>query len=200
MTSHLASAATLTDLALASIVLRMVRSQGTPEPALQLGALLDHVLDKSGLTQAALAAVVGVSEAQISRWKSGRSQPKFSSLVTLGTALRDRFPVLGVGPEELVAAAGYETTTPKSQPPLQAAPSGSEENDAEFDLATFVPTTPVEKALFAIYQANEQRMETLIADQQRQFRELSSKLDRLAGRQPEDDDDANGGMSAGKSA
>lgn len=81
-------------------------------PVQRFRATLEHILDKTGLSQAGLAALVPMDQSQLSRWKSGVSRPKFESLTALGEALRARYPSLDVGPNELLESAGYAPPEP----------------------------------------------------------------------------------------
>src|SRR4051794_7231788 len=78
-------------------------------PADRFGALLSRILSEAALSQAQLAALVPMDQGQLSRWKSGKSRPQFDSLTALGAALQAKYPALGVGPDELLAAAGYDS-------------------------------------------------------------------------------------------
>ena len=113
----------------------MVKTQGWPVD--QFRALLDHILDETGLTQAGLAALIPMDQSQLSRWKTGRSRPRFESLASLGLSIRSRYPALNVGPDELVQAAGYSVDATAHSPPVQIAPSsprGGRKSDTLRDL------------------------------------------------------------------
>ncbi|WP_143737068.1 helix-turn-helix transcriptional regulator [Microbispora sp. GKU 823] len=92
-------------------------------PADRFRALLDDVMRQTQLSQAQLAAYVPIDQSQLSRWRSGASRPRYESLATLGRALQREHPELGIGPDEILAAAGY-TTDPEGPP-------GREEDAAE---------------------------------------------------------------------
>lgn len=82
-----------------------------------LGDLIDHVLSETGLTKAKLAGLIGINPSQLSRWTTGSVRPRYESVAELGEALRFRYPDLGIGPGELLAAAGYASDTPAHGPP-----------------------------------------------------------------------------------
>ncbi|MBB6556258.1 helix-turn-helix domain-containing protein [Nonomuraea rubra] len=64
--------------------------------------LIDQILRDTGLPQVQLAALVPMDQSQLSRWKAGTSKPKHESLQSLGVALAEHYPHLGIGPDELI--------------------------------------------------------------------------------------------------
>jgi len=89
------------------MVMYMVKTPSWPVDLLR--ALLDRILDETGMSQSQLAALVPMDQSQLSRWKSGGSRPRFESLVALGEALREKHSHLNIGPDEFVIAGGYKT-------------------------------------------------------------------------------------------
>lgn len=85
-------------------------------PAGQLRDLIDDVLERTGMSQVQLAAIVPMDQGQISRWRSGSSKPKPETLAALGSALRAKFPDLGIGPKE-VREAVYPADDAEPIPP-----------------------------------------------------------------------------------
>lgn len=130
----------------------------TPDwPSDRFKALIDRILDETGLNKAQLAALLGINPSQVSRWTNGSTRPKFDNLVGLGESLKRRFPAINVGAAELLAAAGYsavrdseESSTAK--PDLTALPP---------DLADITDPTPAEAAMLAILAATRREIETL---------------------------------------
>jgi transcriptional regulator with XRE-family HTH domain len=88
------------------MVMYMVKTPSWPVDLLR--ALLDRILDETGMSQSQLAALVPMDQSQLSRWKSGGSRPRFESLEALGRALRENYSHLNIGPDELVVAGGYK--------------------------------------------------------------------------------------------
>jgi Helix-turn-helix. len=96
--------------------MRMVKTpEGSPPPS--LGDLIGHILAELDITKAKLAGLVGMNPSQLSRWTSGATKPSFESLVKLGEALVERYPHLGIGPAELLAAGGYSDAAAHGPPP-----------------------------------------------------------------------------------
>jgi len=96
------------------MLMRMVRTPGWE--VARFRALLDRIQSETGLSQAGLAALVPMHQSQLSRWRNGASRPTYDSLTRLGRALQERYPHLGIGPEQLVVAAGYSVEDEAPQP------------------------------------------------------------------------------------
>lgn len=136
----------------------------TPDwPADRFKALIDRILDETGLNKAQLAALVGINPSQVSRWYNGSTRPRFDTLTGLGAALRDRHPHLRLGPRELTAAAGYSTDETEESP---AAPSPEPALPAH--LADIEDPTPKEAAMLRY-----------LASMQEEIRQLNKKVDAL---------------------
>lgn len=136
----------------------------TPDwPADRFKALLDRILDETGLNKAQLAALVGINPSQVSRWYNGSTRPRFDTLTGLGAALRERHPQLHIGPAELTVAAGYSTDD--ASPPSRAAP---------------VPNLPSHLAGMEDPSPKEAAMLEYIAAMQQQIREINEKVDAMA--------------------
>lgn len=56
---------------------------------------------RSGMSQRALAAEIGISPNSVVLWESGKASPTLSSVVKLATAL-------GIPPEALLSEVGHE--------------------------------------------------------------------------------------------
>lgn len=98
--------------------MRMVKTPESPSPS--LGDLIGHVLDELQITKAKLAGLVGMNPSQLSRWTTGHTKPSYESVLRLGEALAEHYPHLGIGPAELLAAAGYSSDTAAHGPPSEA--------------------------------------------------------------------------------
>ncbi|MGW4406583.1 helix-turn-helix domain-containing protein [Nonomuraea sp. NPDC004702] len=156
----------------------------TPDwPADRFKALIDRILDETGLNKAQLAALVGINPSQVSRWYSGATRPRFETLTGLGAALRDRHPQLRLGPADLTAAAGYSTedAIPFPAPPQVEAPA------LPSHLADIEDPTPKEAAMLRY-----------LASMQEEIRQLNKKVDALTAER--DRDDLENGASQQKGA
>lgn len=167
--------ATSTGSAETSMLLYMVKTRSWP--AEQFRALLDDVMRRTQLSQAQLAAYVPIDQSQFSRWKAGTSRPGYERLATLGRVLQREHPELGIGPEEVLAAAGYTTDTQQDldtaetraaapTPHLESAAQSSkrqtvDEMRAEMD-KLMAQMSPKERAnLDAAIEAEEAELEIL---------------------------------------
>jgi transcriptional regulator with XRE-family HTH domain len=63
-----------------------------------VGARIRALRERAGLTQAVLAAMVGVSVGQVSRWETNRTEPALSNLAALA-------PALGVSADTILGLA-----------------------------------------------------------------------------------------------
>lgn len=75
---------------------------------LALGRLLERAREDRGLTQGAVAEVMGISQQAVSNWEHGYARPKPSAL----PALAD---LLGLDPMVLLVEAGYLSQASPSQ-------------------------------------------------------------------------------------
>lgn len=142
--------------------MRMVK---TPDwPANRFKALIDRILDETGLNKAQLAALVGINPSQVSRWYGGSTRPRFETLTGLGAALRSHYPRLGIGPSELTIAAGYSTDEAEQLPlptPQRAA--------LPQHLADIKDPSPKEAAMLAY-----------LASMREEIEKLNEKVDAIA--------------------
>lgn len=166
--------ATSTDGVNASMLLYMVKTRSWP--AERFRALLDDVMRRTQLSQAQLAAYVPIDQSQFSRWKAGGSRPSYERLAALGRALQREHPELGIGPEEVLAAAGYstdaqeelvaaETRAAAPTPQLDPAPTARQQTVDEMrkEMAMLMAQmSPKERAnLDAAIEAEEAELEIL---------------------------------------
>lgn len=107
------------------MVWSMVKTPAWPVEALR--KLIDRVLKETGLVQSQLADLVPVDQSALSKWRSGSSKPKYESLIAMGAALRERYPQLGLGPDD-VAGTVYPRAA-DSPPETRAEPPPA--SDAE---------------------------------------------------------------------
>jgi transcriptional regulator with XRE-family HTH domain len=171
------------------MLMYMVKTQAWPVDRLR--ALLDHVHNETGLPQAQIAALVPMTQSQFSRWKSGSSRPKYESLLTLGESLRKRFPDIGVGPDELLTAAGYTTKPEDLAPPdaIEAKATATETTDTTHDVSAMeeeiarivADMTPTERAQ---YERAVREEEEDYAHRLRRHRLIYAKL--MRGEKPDD--------------
>ncbi|MEO3869428.1 helix-turn-helix transcriptional regulator [Nonomuraea sp. B12E4] len=150
----------------------------TPDwPADRLKALIDRILDSTGLNQAKLAGLVGINPSQVSRWINGSSRPKFETLAGLGIALQARYPSLGIGPEELTASVyPREAAMDASLPGFTAAAAGQVQPDP-LDPSKIKDPTPAESAMLAA-----------LATVREEIRQLRAQVDTLTERQAHRDE------------
>lgn len=106
------------------MVVSMVKTPRWRPDALR--TLVDRVLKETGMSQAQLAALVPMDQSALSKWRSGTSKPKYEGLVSLGAALRDQFPQLGLGPDDVAA-----TVYPRTADAPVAEPTAAPVSDAE---------------------------------------------------------------------
>lgn len=161
LTRRVVSRASWTALAQGSIVMHMVK---TPDwPADRFKALIDRVLDETGLNKAQLAALLGINPSQVSRWTSGSTRPRFDNLVALGTALNARFPALDVSVLDVLAAAGYSTGGPTTEGDVAVAYERPKPDFSALppNLADIKDPTPYEAAMIAAIAAMRQEMANL---------------------------------------
>lgn len=71
----------------------------------QTGALIRALRLAEGMTQAALAQALGVSDKAVSKWENGRGAPDVSLLPQLSQ-------LLGVDPGDLISSGGSCRKTP----------------------------------------------------------------------------------------
>lgn len=88
-------------------------------PVHRFRELLDRILEKTGRSQVALAALVPMDQSQFSRWKSGASRPKYESLAAFADAIEREFPHIGITRREILAAGGYGDTLPPNAGPIK---------------------------------------------------------------------------------
>jgi transcriptional regulator with XRE-family HTH domain len=162
-------------------------------PADRFRDLIDHILRETGLPQAQLAALVPMDQSQLSRWKSGFSKPKYESLQSLGRALAERFPDLGVGPEELIASVYPREAAVDADLPLMQARAEGAVDYTPHPMPVLPPEigeiknpTPVESVLLAQLSAMQEELRT-----------LNAKIDALAAGR---DDEVPNGTSHRKGA
>lgn len=162
-------------------LLYMVKSPSWPVDRFR--ELIDHILRETGLPQVQLAALVPMDQSQISRWKAGTSKPKPESLYALGSALADRFPHVGIGPSDLIAAVyPRETAIDATLPALQGNAGGAI-NDAPQpapalppELSEIKDPSPLESVLLAHLANLQEELKAVNA----RLDEQSVKLDALA--------------------
>lgn len=138
--------------------------------------LIDHILRETGLPQVQLAALVPMDQSQLSRWKSGSSKPKYESLQSLGEALAERFPDLGIGPEELIASVyPREATMDAALPSLTASIEG-----VIVGKPRRMPALPPEFGEIKDPSPVEAVLLDYLASMQEELRVLNAKIDALA--------------------
>lgn len=179
----------------------MVKSPSWPVDRFR--ELIDHILRETGLPQVQLAALVPMDQSQISRWKAGTSKPKPESLYALGSALADRFPEVGIGPSELVAAVyPREAAIDATLPALQAEPKESSADPPLVgvvlppELGEIKDPSPAEAAMLAYLASLQAELKAVNA----QLKEQSVKLDALAAEHELDRADPGNGTHGRKSA
>ncbi|MEV4179879.1 helix-turn-helix domain-containing protein [Streptosporangium canum] len=142
----------------------MVKTPSWPVDLLR--ALLDRILDETGMSQSQLAALVPMDQSQLSRWKSGGSRPRFESLVALGEALREKHSHLNIGPDEFVIAGGYKTDRDQNPEKLETENVSSPQSMIE---------TALNEQLEARLTAMQSRQDELLHE----IRKLSRQIDDL---------------------
>jgi transcriptional regulator with XRE-family HTH domain len=73
----------------------------------QFRDLLDKILDRTGLTHQAIAALGGFSPSRISRWRSGENRPDYDTIRALVAGLLADYPEAASIAPALFEAAGY---------------------------------------------------------------------------------------------
>ncbi len=151
-------------------------------PVDQFAALIDRILGATGLNKAQLASIAGMNPSQLSRWIGGSTRPRFESLVTLGEALKARHPQAGVGPQDLVRAAGYDVSIDASDAAALAEAASVTELPA-LDIAPDDETAAAVKAgLDAIQQllaARDAEIARLIEEQSKEIAKQSKEIGQL---------------------
>lgn len=147
--------------------MRMVKTPQWPGPRFK--ALIDRILDETGLNKAQFAALVGINPSQVSRWTNGSTRPKFDTLLALGAAIRQQYPHLDIGPSELTAAAGYSADDPEREHPAEPPRPGLPPH-----LDHIEDPTPKEAAMLQY-----------LAAMQEEIRALGQKVDAMAERERE---------------
>jgi transcriptional regulator with XRE-family HTH domain len=74
---------------------------------LKMQALITS-LRESGLTQAQIAERLGISQAAISQWYAGTTQPSCETLSKMHQRLRKEYPVIALAALEALTQAGLE--------------------------------------------------------------------------------------------
>ncbi|MFI7691711.1 helix-turn-helix domain-containing protein [Nonomuraea sp. NPDC049655] len=146
--------------------------------------LIDHVLRETGLPQVQLAALVPMDQSQLSRWKSGSSKPKYESLQSLGEALVERYPHLGIGPEEMIASVyPREAVMDAALPSLEVDAAGT------VDLGSLLaaPALPPDLGDVKDPSPAEAAMLRYLASMQEEIRQLNKKIDALTAERERDD-------------
>lgn len=118
-----------------SEVLRTI--QATPEPALRYNRIpvdpdkLRGARSRSGYTQAAVAAHIGISENSIGRYENGQAQPSFGNLMKLAELYDEHaYEFIAAGHEAEVAYLFRDTPVPPPRTPLP-----SDEAERAYELA-----------------------------------------------------------------
>ncbi|MET9339208.1 helix-turn-helix transcriptional regulator [Nonomuraea sp. NPDC003804] len=170
----------------------------TPDwPADRFKALIDRILDETGLNKAQLAGLVGINPSQISRWTNGSARPRFDTIKDLGEALRLRYPNLSVAPDELIASVyPVQGDMAASLPPMQATAAGSVgDSPAETprpqlavippNLADLKNPTPLEAAMMDYLASMQEEL-------RQELRRLHEKVDALTAEREQDARDQKG--------
>lgn len=102
-------------------------------PVAHLRDLIDRVLEETGASQAALAALVPMDASQMSRWRSGKSRPSFSSLESFADAVKASYPHITVTKREILSGGGYgETLGPEASSESPGSPTAQIGPDASW--------------------------------------------------------------------
>lgn len=137
------------------------------EPHERLAEAMSNRRLELRMTWKQVAAVAGISVEALGAIRRGTYKPTDLTARGLDDALQwGHGTVLGFYPEEQRRGA--------RRPQQPARPEADE--DGEIDLDTFVPESPAEKALMAIYRASQQEEENRQAIRER-LDELTRKLD-----------------------
>ncbi|MFI7628457.1 helix-turn-helix domain-containing protein [Microbispora rosea] len=168
-------------------------------PVDQFAALIDRILDVTGLNKAQLASLAGMNPSQLSRWMSGASRPRFESVAALGEALQSRHPEAGVGPRELIEAAGYKAPASADEARNLAAVESAAEPPTAAEAGDGGPgwqalQTYLEARDAEVARRIEERDATLaqqLEEQSRKIAELTAEVRRLT--TVSENDDTNSG-------
>jgi transcriptional regulator with XRE-family HTH domain len=163
----------------------MDKSNDQPQDWANLAREVKDRRDRLGLTQPELSAACNGSPSPtiISRIEGAKQTDyKPQILIRLERALRWQ-----PGSIDAILDGGPPTESRGTADAI-----GDPAASGGIDLDTYVPQTPVERALLAIYRSDRRAREVAEEQLQRQLRELSDKVDRLSGQKPERD---NGGHS-----
>ncbi|MFB4280785.1 helix-turn-helix domain-containing protein [Nonomuraea sp. MTCD27] len=162
----------------------MVKSPSWPVDRFR--ELIDQILRDTGLPQVQLAALVPMDQSQLSRWKSGSSKPKPESLQALGEALVERYPHLGIGPDELIDTVYPRDTTEVVD---RDDSQGKRATKPPIDYANITDPSPRESVILSAMAALQQEM-----------RALHEKIDALAEERNARHDEAGNGAQDRKGA
>ncbi len=149
------------------------------------GSAITAALKKSGLSAREAAKRAGLSEGRWRQIASGYQRPRAGVVVEV-TAPPDTLArmavVVGLTPEDLEAAGRSDAAAAlrQSWPAAEGKPHGD-----TFDLDSYTPESPAEKALIAIYKADQRSRDEFMQQLLDEVRELRSTVDRLTDQKPE---------------
>jgi transcriptional regulator with XRE-family HTH domain len=83
----------------------------------RFGRLITEIVERTGLSQAAIARLAGVDPTRITRWKNGENRPDYDSIVRLVAGVSRSNPDIAVLAPDLFAAGGYVPDLPADDRP-----------------------------------------------------------------------------------